>query len=102
NLRSGVNLVFFWKQNDSGVYGRRSGMLLQQLAAMPNINKILHIDAPISVDSLNALTNAKDKQGQSRFVMSNTINRFLEVSDDNRVKRRSFIYRGKESQLLGR
>lgn len=102
NLKSGVNLVFFWKQNDSGIYGRRSDMLLQQFAAMPNIDKILHIDAPISADALGALVSAGDGQGQSRFVVSNTINRFLGVSDEGRVKRRSFVYRGRESQLLGR
>jgi glycosyltransferase involved in cell wall biosynthesis len=102
NLKSGVNLVFFWKQNDSGIYGRRSDMLLQQFAALPNIGKILHIDAPISVDALSALVGAGDGQGQNRLVVSNTINRFLGVCDDNRVKRRSFVYRGKESQLLGR
>ena len=102
NLRSGINLVFFWKQNDSGIYGRRSDMLLQQFAAMPNIGRILHIDAPISVDALGALVGAGDGQGQSRLVVSNTINRFLEVCDDSRVKRRSFVYRGRESQLLGR
>jgi glycosyltransferase involved in cell wall biosynthesis len=102
NLRSGVNLVFFWKQNDSGIYGRRSDMLLQQFAAMPSINKILHIDAPISVDALSALVAGGDEQGQGRIVVSNTINRFLEVSDDSRITRRSFVYRGKESQLLGR
>ncbi|MBV8978141.1 MAG: glycosyltransferase [Alphaproteobacteria bacterium] len=102
SLRSGINLVFFWKQNDSGIYGRRSDMLLQQFAAMPNIDRILHIDAPISVDALGALVTEGDKHGQSRLVVSNTINRFLEIRDDGRVKRRSFVYRGRESRLLGR
>ncbi len=101
-LRSGVNLVFFWKQNDSGIYGRRSDMLLQQFAAMPNVGKILHIDAPVSVDALGALVSSGDGQSQGRLIVSNTINRFLGVSDDNRIKRRSFVYRGQESRLLGR
>ena len=96
DIRKGVNLVFFWKQNDSGIYGRRQDMLLRRFAAMPRIERILHIDAPISADALNALP------GQGRLVAANTLNRFLEVCDDERVARRSFVYRGKEAQLLGR
>jgi glycosyltransferase involved in cell wall biosynthesis len=102
DLSKGVNLVFFWKQNDSGIYGRRSDMLLQQFAAMPNIRRILHIDAPVSVDALAVIAGASDVQGQGRLVASNTINRFLQVNDDDRVARRSFVYRGQESRLLGR
>lgn len=95
----GVNLVFFWKQNDSGIYGRRQDMLLKQFAAMPNIARILHIDAPLSADALNALP---DTSGQGRLVAANTMSRFLEACDDERVARRTFVYRGKETHLLGR
>ena len=101
DLRQDVNLVFFWKQNDSGIYGRRSDMLLQQFAAMPNIRRILHIDAPISADALNGLARTETSLGQGRFIAANTMNRFLEVDDDDRVARRSFVFRGKEMQLLG-
>jgi len=98
-LREGVNVVFFWKQNDSGLYGRRQDMLLKQFAAMPQIARILHIDAPISVDSLNGIANA---QGQGRYVVANTMNRFLTIADDEKVARRTFVYRGKDTHLLGR
>jgi glycosyltransferase involved in cell wall biosynthesis len=102
DLSQGVNLVFFWKQNDSSIYGRRQDMLLKQFAAMPNINKILHVDAPISADALNGLTGAEGQSGQGRFVAANTINRFLQIEDDDRLFRRTFVYRGKETHLLGR
>lgn len=99
DLGKDVNLVFFWKQNDSGIYGRRQDMLLEQFAAMANIKRILHIDAPVSVDALNALPGSS---GQGRLVAANTLNRFLEAADDERVARRCFVYRGKETHLLGR
>ncbi|HWA91137.1 MAG TPA: tetratricopeptide repeat-containing glycosyltransferase family protein [Rhizomicrobium sp.] len=99
DLRKDVNLVFFWKQNDSGIYGRRQDMLLKRFAALPNVAKVLHIDAPVSADALNALPGSS---GQGRLVAANTLGRFLETADDERVARRSFVYRGKETHLLGR
>jgi len=102
DLNKGVNLVFFWKQNDSAIYGRRQDMLLKQFAAMPNIARILHIDAPISADALNALVDAGSAAHQGRLVAANTMTRFLEAGDDGRVFRRSFVYRGKETHVLGR
>jgi len=102
-LRKDVNLVFFWKQNDSGLFGRRQDMLLKQFAAMPNIRKILHIDAPISIDALNTHAVVKtDGSLQGRLIASNTVNRHLCAMDDDRIARRSFIYGGRDKQLLGR
>ncbi len=103
NLNDNLNLVIFWKQNDSGIFGRRQDMLLRQFAAMPHIGKILHIDAPISIDQLNAAgaSNRGRSLDQGRLIAANTIARHLRTSDDDRVSRRSFIYRGKENTFLG-
>ncbi len=100
--RRGVNLVFFWKQNDSGIYGRRQDMLLERFASMPRIERILHIDAPISVDALNRLAGSGPADGQGRLVAANTVARFLGTADDSRIARRCFVHRGKETQFLGR
>jgi glycosyltransferase involved in cell wall biosynthesis len=41
------DIVFCWKQNDSGLYGRRSDMLAQYLARSERVGKVVHFDAPI-------------------------------------------------------
>lgn len=43
-----LDIVFFWKQNDTGIYGRRQDMLVKYLARDTRIHRILHFDAPIS------------------------------------------------------
>ncbi len=101
-LDEGVNLVFFWKQNDSALYGRRQDMLLAQFASLPQVRRILHIDAPISADALGGLASTAPPSSQGRLVAANTLARFLGTADDERVARRAFVYRGKETQLLGR
>ena len=102
SLDEGVNLVFFWKQNDSALYGRRQDMLLEQFARLPQIRRILHIDAPVSADALGALASTGPSSSQGRLVAANTLARFLGTADDERVVRRTFVYRGKETHLLGR
>ena len=42
-----LDIVFFWKQNDTGIYGRRQDMLVKYLAQDPRISRILHFDAPV-------------------------------------------------------
>lgn len=46
------DLVFLWKQNDSGIYGRRPDMILKELARSDRIHNIVHFDAPIDIDNL--------------------------------------------------
>ena len=47
-----LDVVFFWKQNDTGIYGRRQDMLVKYLARDARIRRILHFDAPISLSRL--------------------------------------------------
>lgn len=100
----GVNLVFFWKQNDSGLYGRRQDMLADRLSRSPRVKRILHIDAPICVDQLNVLGAGRPggATNQDSQVLANTVSRFLRTRDAAPLHRRSFVYRGRESMLLGR
>jgi hypothetical protein len=71
---------------------------------MPQIDKILHIDAPISIDQLNTFASSNKGRGlnQGGLIAANTIARHLRTSDDAKVSRRVFIYRGKETVFLGR
>jgi len=41
------DVIMFWKQNDTGVYGRRSDMLAKYLARHPRVRQVLMLDAPL-------------------------------------------------------
>lgn len=97
-----LNLVFFWKQNDSGLYGRRQEMLLDQFARLPRFRRILHIDAPISIDALDRRLGSGQDRDEGRFVVARTLARFLRTEDDGPVHRRSFVHRGQTTSLFGR
>ncbi len=101
SLSGGVNIAFFWKQNDSGLYGRRQDMLLQRLEALPSVRRILHIDAPISVDRLEAMSAPK-APSQHRFGAGATLQRFLGLQDRGKVHRRVHLHAGRKDSVLGR
>jgi hypothetical protein len=42
------DFVIFWKQNDSGIYGRRSDMITKYLYLSGRARRIVHFDAPVS------------------------------------------------------
>ena len=48
----GLDVVMFWKQGDTGLYGRRFDMLVDRLARHPDIRRIAVFDAPFSVGSI--------------------------------------------------
>ena len=102
-LDEGVNLVFFWKQNDTGLYGRRHDMLLAELARMPSIRRILQIDAPISIDVVERQLEAarSNPLDGARHVVGETVQRFLRNRDTAKVFRRSFVHAGRTKDLLG-
>lgn len=102
-LDQGVNLVIFWKQNDTGIYGRRHDMLLAEFAKMPNIRRILQIDAPICADEIRRLleTSRSNPLNGARHVIGETVQRFLQTRDTGKVFRRSFVYAGGKTELLG-
>lgn len=99
------DVVLFWKQNDTGIYGRRHDMLSLQMCEHRSFGKVLQIDAPISVDDLiRKLRFDKDQHfDQSNVVASSTIARWLGVDDRSSLIRKTFIFAGeKHTELLGR
>jgi len=44
---SGRDFVLFWKQNDTGIYGRRVDMFIKYLATREDVRKVVVFDAPI-------------------------------------------------------
>jgi len=46
------DVVLCWKQNDTGIYGRRHDMLLSELGRSPRIGTVVQFDAPADVGAL--------------------------------------------------
>jgi glycosyltransferase involved in cell wall biosynthesis len=84
----------FWKQNDSGIYGRRQDMLVKYLVRHPRIKRIIHFDAPISRDRLRNLLDleAEPHLSQRNLVYTQTLARACALADSDHVTRRTFIY----------
>jgi len=90
------DFVFFWKQNDTDIYGRRQDMFLQSLAEREDVGKIIHIDAPIGhLDLINK--GSANPQGASIFL--NTRKRIQKQFDSVKIKRRTFVYRQRDLEL---
>lgn len=104
NTKEGLNVVYFWKQNDSGIYGRRQEMIAKYMLSSGRVKQVLHFDAPIGLkklmDTVQADAAAKYKQGN--LVVMNTIQRFLKIQDEPGFLKRTFIYDdGGGSHFLG-
>ena len=50
------DLVAFWKQNDTGIYGRRSDLLIAEVARSGSVAHTIQFDAPISASRLIQLS----------------------------------------------
>ncbi|MFW2828534.1 glycosyltransferase family 4 protein [Sphingomonas sp. ID0503] len=107
-LRRGArfDVAFFWKQNDSGLYGRRHDMIAKYLAESGRVGRIIQFDAPIAGRNLTqqARPDAGPVLDHGSLIASGAIERFLGVADDARIQRRTFIHSSgrKAESLLGR
>ena len=54
-IKGKQDLVMFWKQNDSGIYGRRSDMIMKHMLEIGRFGRILQFDAPINLEDLSKL-----------------------------------------------
>ena len=90
-----LDIVFFWKQNDSGIYGRRQDMFVKYLARDPRVSRIFHFDAPVglfrSIGSLSRAAPAR-QWSHARLVSRQTLRRRLGLANRGKVKCDTFIY----------
>lgn len=101
DLNQPINIVFFWKQNDSELYGRRQDMLVKYLRATPEIGAILHFDAAISLEKIESMSDIHAPV-EDRQIAAYCISRFLGLRDLNGIYRRVFIYGNPGDTLMGR
>ena len=90
-----MDIVFFWKQNDTGIYGRRQDMLVKYLAKDPRIHRILHFDAPVNIfkSGHDVLKSGQGgRHSHSRLVFYQTLRRRLRLKDKDKVRFDTFIF----------
>jgi len=97
------DLVVFWKQNDTGIYGRRQDMFLKYLLASGRVERAVHFDNPVAPEYLAKLylRSAGSTTDHSRLIMRRTIERVAHRRDDGRVLHRTFLHAGGASRLAG-
>jgi glycosyltransferase involved in cell wall biosynthesis len=97
-----IDIVMFWKQNDTGLYGRRHEMLVKYLARRPEVRKIVVFDHPISLELLQKRASSAHVS-QWREVYRETMIRTWGVRDTEDVTFDCFVYstgtRGRDRQI---
>ncbi len=100
------DLVVFWKQNDTSIYGRRQDMFLKYLQRTGRFGRIVHFDSPISPGTLTRTYLASTgRADQRRLVVRQTLNRLAHRRDDDNLIHRTFLYgakRGSQTFLRSR
>ena len=88
-----LDIVFFWKQNDTGIYGRRQDMLVKHLAQHPRVARIFHFDAPIDLRWwLRHPLNLGNRGTEGWAVVRQTLRRKLRLENRGNVRFDTFIF----------
>lgn len=100
--KTGVDVVLFWKQNDTALYGRRHDMVIKYLASRPDVRKVVVFDAPISEFELIKRQQTEGEVTQHRWIYTGTYEKMLGVADTEKVSYNVFVmppgkFRNKES-----
>ena len=86
-----LDIVMFWKQNDTGLYGRRHDMLIKYLSHRPEVRRIAVFDHPVSIDFLQKRARS-GKANQWRDVYRETMIRNWGLRDSGEVSHHCFVY----------
>ena len=89
--RPAFDLVMFWKQNDTGIYGRRSDMVMKHLLASGRVRRILQLDAPLEVTQL-AQSVESESASAARHILANSIENQFGLRDTDRHLFRTFVW----------
>ncbi len=88
-----LDIVFFWKQNDTGIYGRRQDMLVKYLAQHPRIARIFHFDAPIDLRQwLRHPLTLGNRGTEGSAVVRRTVRRKLGLENRDNVRFDTFLF----------
>lgn len=91
--REGASVVLFWKQNDTGLYGRRCDMVIRYLASRPDVGRVIVVDAPIGEDELVRLLQARSEVTQHHWVHALMLEKLRGARDTDKISHRVFVHR---------
>lgn len=89
---AGVDVVLFWKQNDSTLYGRRNDMVANYLASRPDVRRVLVVDAPIDEERLAALAANHDPVRHDRWIAERTREKAAGRRDHGKISHAVFVH----------
>lgn len=94
-LRKGqCDIVMFWKQNDTGLYGRRSDMVMKHLLHSGRIRRVLHLDAPMKCADL-ARGIGSPKGSSAAQILRNAVDNQFGLRDSDRHLLRTYLWGGR-------
>lgn len=104
-LENGIDIVLFWKQNDTKLYGRRHDMVIKYLSSRPDVRKMVIFDAPISEFDLIQRQQSRDEASQHRWIYVATYEKLLGKHDSQKISYNVFVYppgkyRRNDSELM--
>ena len=95
------DVVVFWKQNDTTLYGRRHDMVIKHLASRPDVRQVVVFDAPISEFDLEKLRSGETLT-QSRFIYETIEAKRYGFLDTEKIRYRTFVHPAGIYNLPGR
>ena len=99
------DMVYFWKQNDSNMYGRRSDMIVKGFSRSGRLGKLLHVDAPFSalaIDDHFARARFSNNE-QQNMIIKNLVDRQMGIYDTGNLRCRTHVFSNqpKRSKFVG-
>ena len=96
------DVVMFWKQNDTGIYGRRHDMIVKYLERSDRVRSIVHFDMPTTPEQLiEDYRRSRRSNDQTRLVVQQTVRRVARRLDTPRVHHHTFIHAGPTTARMG-
>lgn len=97
----GVDIVFFWKQNDTGVYGRRSDMVAKYFAADPRVRRVLHFDRALATEraARNAQLPTTSRADDTPMLSMALYDRRTAIIQSAKVHHRTFLHHPVDGRL---
>jgi len=92
NRSPGIDIVLFWKQNDTGLYGRRHDMVIKYLATRADVRRVVVFDAPLSEGDLIRWRETAGSPTQDRFIYVKTYEKLLGTLDGPKVSYNVFVH----------
>jgi glycosyltransferase involved in cell wall biosynthesis len=101
--RPGRDIVFLWKQNDSGLFGRRADMITKYFPLVGGAGRVIHFDASIDLSALLRHEQARGSRTVSGgLVYDNVVSRWLGLRDELLIRRFTFIYDEHGRSFMGK